>query len=163
MGRLHLTLPVAAACMVLASVILCAPVVIEAAQITVPGNYATIQAAITAALPGDTVVVAPGTYDGPITLKDGVDLRGSETARTVLSLSGSSGPVMTVDGNVTVTISSFTFQNAAIGIRVTGDPAAVAITNRLRRITWRLSACRNPSSQPGHAHCRCRYPCCHAR
>lgn len=36
--------------------------------------FLTIQAAITAASAGDTVVVHPGTYVEPITLKDGVDL-----------------------------------------------------------------------------------------
>ncbi|MFB0515708.1 MAG: right-handed parallel beta-helix repeat-containing protein, partial [Candidatus Neomarinimicrobiota bacterium] len=40
-------------------------------------TYSTIQAAINAALYGDTVLVLPGTYNTSITMKDGVSLIGS--------------------------------------------------------------------------------------
>ena len=34
------------------------------AELTVPGDYTTIQSAINAASPGDTVIISPGTYSG---------------------------------------------------------------------------------------------------
>ncbi len=40
----------------------------QAAMLTVPGNYATIQAAINAATDGDEIVVAPGTYTQTLNL-----------------------------------------------------------------------------------------------
>jgi len=36
------------------------------ATITVPGDHSTVQAAINAANPGDTILVGPGTYVGQI-------------------------------------------------------------------------------------------------
>ena len=37
---------------------------VQAATINVPADYATIQAAVNAANPGDTIIVAAGTYSG---------------------------------------------------------------------------------------------------
>lgn len=49
-----------------------------ATTINVPGDYATIQAAIDSASPGDTIVVAAGTYDEMVVLdKDGLTLQGA--------------------------------------------------------------------------------------
>src|SRR6186713_290641 len=61
----------------------------EAATIRVPADAATIQQAIAAAAPGDTVLVAPGTYIENLTFLG--------KAITVVS---ESGPAVTViDGN----------------------------------------------------------------
>ena len=66
----------------------------------VPEDQPTIQAAIDAALPGETVVVAPGFWDERIWIRDkAITLRGvAGTDRTTLSGTGSSGPVITVEG-----------------------------------------------------------------
>jgi len=129
MRRMHSSIKRPAAGMILAGLLLCSPAAGEAAQLDVPGTYTTIQAAIAAAQPGDTIVVAPGTYREALTLTDGVDLRGVETARTLLDLSGASGPIVLVEG--AATISSFTFLNAATGISVAVNASPVSITNNV--------------------------------
>ena len=58
------------------------PAATQAATINVPatGSTASIQAAVDAASPGDTIVVAPGIYTGPTVNveKDGITIRGLE-------------------------------------------------------------------------------------
>lgn len=57
----------------------------------VPGDHATIAAALAAAAPGDAVVVGPGTYrEGPLAVRRGVRLQGSGWARTVIDGGGAS-------------------------------------------------------------------------
>ena len=65
-----------------------------ATVIHVPGDYATIQAAIDAACTGDTVQVANGTYYEHITLKDGVQVLGAGAGVTTID-GGGSGSVVT--------------------------------------------------------------------
>jgi len=52
--------------------------------INVPGGFGTIQQAIKASKPGDTIVVAPGEYKEDITIEDGIELRGAGTDATTL-------------------------------------------------------------------------------
>ena len=50
---------------ILSLLLLCTPLSLSAAIINVPGDQSTIQAGINAAVDGDTVLVADGTYTGP--------------------------------------------------------------------------------------------------
>src|SRR5262245_25615417 len=59
--------------------VICVPFA-QAALLRVPRNYPTIQAGITAASAGDTVLVAPGIYTESIIMKSGVQIYGEPGA-----------------------------------------------------------------------------------
>ncbi|HSN26026.1 MAG TPA: right-handed parallel beta-helix repeat-containing protein [Kofleriaceae bacterium] len=60
----------------------------SAHRLDVPAQYATIQQAIDAASPGDTVKVAPGQYTESVKLRPGVCLVGSGARKTTLDARG---------------------------------------------------------------------------
>ena len=57
-----------------------------AAELYVPGDYPTVQSAINAAQPGDTVLVDAGVYNEYIFLKSGVTVQGSGADQTKIVL-----------------------------------------------------------------------------
>ncbi len=65
----------------------------RAAVLNVPGQYATIQAAIDAAGSGDVVQVAAGTYSENITLKNGITVQGSGAETCILQGNGATSVV----------------------------------------------------------------------
>lgn len=78
----------------------------QGATIHVPADYSTIQAAINAASNGDTIVVAPGTY------QENIDFQGK--AITVMSSGGST--VTTIDGGKTAPVVVFDTNEGATSI-----------------------------------------------
>ncbi|HEY3488096.1 MAG TPA: CFI-box-CTERM domain-containing protein [Gammaproteobacteria bacterium] len=105
------------------------PTSINAAVLNVPSsNFPTIQAAVTSAVSGDEILIAPGTYTGTVTLKSGVDLRGVETARTLLR-STNSTPVITITDANNIVIRNLTFSGGN-GILIE-DSTAVDIVNNV--------------------------------
>jgi hypothetical protein len=91
---------------------------VAAAELNVPDDYSTIQAAIDAASSGDSIVVAAGTYTENVLLKSGVDVRGAEAARTFLEPETSDDPVVLADGIDDVLFANFTIFNALLGFDV---------------------------------------------
>ena len=89
-----------------------------AAELSVPGSFATIQAAIDAAVDGDTVVVAPGAYIENLTLKTGVDVRGEEAARTFIEPATSTAPAVLASSIDNVLFANLTIINAQTGFDV---------------------------------------------
>jgi len=97
------------------------PVSLRAAVINVPASQSTIQAGVNAALSGDTVLVAPGTYTG--TGNFNIDSAGKNI--TIKSSGGAAGTIIDMTGaspinqkhafNIhngeTVTINGFTIKN----------------------------------------------------
>ncbi|MFH1502553.1 MAG: C1 family peptidase [Candidatus Eisenbacteria bacterium] len=69
----------------------------------VPAQYATIQAAIDASSPPDTVFVAPGTYYENVLMKDGVSVV-STGGRAETAISSSAAPVVNVTGMCDLTL-----------------------------------------------------------
>ncbi len=69
----------------------------------VPGEYATIQAAVSAADPGDLVLVAPGAYPESVSVTTpGLTIRGTDRNRVILDgeLTRENGILITADGVV---------------------------------------------------------------
>ena len=101
----------------------------SAATLTVPGDYATIQAAVDAAAPGDTIAVSAGVYYEHVTIAKPLTLTGAGAGATTIDGSGS-GPVLTVSGagvtvrQLTVTDGGSSTHPASNGIRVSGATGA---------------------------------------
>ncbi|MGH3813639.1 MAG: right-handed parallel beta-helix repeat-containing protein [Pseudonocardiaceae bacterium] len=94
-----------------------------AVTITVPGDAPTISAAVTAAEPGDLVLVGPGTYRETVQITtEGITLRGTDRARVVID-----GEVIRPNGVVVrsagVTVQNLTVRHALLnGVLITGMP-----------------------------------------
>ena len=73
--------------------------------LTVPDDYLTIQAAIDAAQPGDTVSIAAGSYKENLVIDKPLSLVGEDRTTTIIRSSGSAQDVITVNlaqGNVAI-------------------------------------------------------------
>jgi len=115
----------------LASILSTAILLVRAspAEIRVPSDYSTIQAAIDAASPGDTIIVEAGTYNERVYIDKTLTLLGAkhgEDARTRATTGESVidwplGPVQIVADNVV--LDGFTIQGATISPTI--DPSAL--------------------------------------
>ncbi len=109
------TLPGNCICLI---ILLCLTSVIFAADITVPGDYATIQEAIDAANDMDTVIVTTGTYTENIQFKGkNITLRSTNPTQTSVVQStvidgNQQGSVVTFEGTETIaTLTGFTVRS----------------------------------------------------
>lgn len=87
----------------------------------VPAQYATIQTAIDVAQPGDTVLVAPGTYTEHVVLKSGVRLQGSGADQTTLDGQGAQISIVNADDARGASVRGFRFINAGPSPDGNGD------------------------------------------
>ncbi len=107
----------------LAACALAAPWAAGAAKVRVPANYPTIQAAVTAAAPGDIILVSAGTYSEPqIVIDKPLVVLGAGADATIIdggsaSLATEGLVRITAGGNVV--LSGFTLQNAGASGGVT--------------------------------------------
>ena len=85
------------------------------AELAVPGEYRTIQAAIDAARPGDAVRIKAGTYDESLILKDGVRLIGEGYDRVTIRSDGSRADVLLVRNCSSGLVTGLTLQHAGAG------------------------------------------------
>lgn len=97
------------------------PETAESVTISVPTDTPSIQEAVDAALPGDTIEIGPGTYDESVDVRtDDLIVRGTERNDVVLDGGHvkSNGIVVTGDG---VRVENLTVQNYTLnGVLVTG-------------------------------------------
>jgi nitrous oxidase accessory protein len=91
--RVHGTLAIAAAAL-LGWAVAAAPSVVTAATVRVEAAAGGLQAALAAAEPGDRLLLAPGRYEGPITIDRELTLEGETGA--ILD-GGGSGRTVTID------------------------------------------------------------------
>lgn len=89
--------------------------------ITVPGNFASIQAAVSAAKPNDTIEIASGTYAERVVINKSditiIGLDGSGGARVVLdgtTLGGGTGLGIHIAGTATAPVSNVEIRNLVV-------------------------------------------------
>ena len=122
--------------------LLAGPSLAAAVTKNVPGDYATIQAAINAAANDPTnpytIMIEPpasGSYPGGIEIighPNSLTLVGRETARTVLSGGGTGRLLHIANNNAgSIVIRNLLFRSAAEGVFVTGNSSTVTITNNV--------------------------------
>jgi len=97
---------------------------------TEPGNYTTIQAAIAAAVSGDTIVVSSGTYNESLTISKNINLTGAGTV-VIQAPAGRQGIVVGQLGSVTVNITGITISgsNSFNGGGIENFAGIITITN----------------------------------
>lgn len=106
---------------------------VHAATINVPGDYATIQAAINAAGASDTIIVAAGTYAENVILNKDITLRSaSGSASTIIQPAAgigidvqAGGAGCTIGGAINT---GFTIIGKTFSIQLTNAPANVLIS-----------------------------------
>jgi parallel beta-helix repeat protein len=125
------------------------------ATITVPGDYATIGAAVAAASDGDVIDIAPGTYTDNVAVDKAVVIRGAQGSDvTTVTAASSSGAVFRITTS-DVTLSGFTISGCtdrwAAGIWVDGYDYATAngFTASISDVT--VSKCVIENNQTGVA------------
>lgn len=106
-----------------AACLCCLALALDAGAVTrsVPGDFATVQAAIDAAEPGDVVEVDVGTYTENLVLDvddSEIEVRGVEAARTFLVAQDPSLPVVTGAGVNDLLFANFTFKDSNEGFRL---------------------------------------------
>jgi len=84
--------------------------------LTVPDDYPTIQAAVSAAGPGDTISVRNGVYTGNINISKSLTLQGEDRETTIIDGSESENVVHITASHVTV--GGFTVRNGKNGIEI---------------------------------------------
>ena len=86
------------------------PVTANSATIYVPDSYDTIQGAVNAANPGDTIIVRPGIYTENVFLNKSLTLIGEDRNATIISGGHSRSVIHVVSPNVV--IMNFTIRNS---------------------------------------------------
>jgi hypothetical protein len=79
-------------------------------QLHVPSEYATIQSAINAAHPGETVRVSAGTYSESVVMRPGVCLLGSGAKHTILDAHGEGRTLIDLTAAPGSVVSGFTLR-----------------------------------------------------
>ncbi len=101
-------------------------------HLVVPGTYASIQAAIDNAVPGDSIEVQAGIYEETLLFKEGIELKGAGPDSTIVRTSTMSKAVIKVTDAASGSIAGFTFGYSDIApgtLNVEDYPHAVEVVN----------------------------------
>jgi predicted outer membrane repeat protein len=113
-------------------ILLALPNPAHARRIFVPKQHKTIQKAIDAASPGDTVWVGPGVYRGPLVMKKPLTLFADMGPDTTILDGGDSVRVLHIEGVKNAAVIGFTIRrghaNSGGGIACVGDTAIMIAT-----------------------------------
>jgi len=97
----------------------------------VPGDFATLQAALDAAPRTATILVAPGHYTGPFVIRQSLTVRAAQPG--VVHLSAPEGEaVVTIYGAHDVTVEGFVIEGGYLGVLVEESEAVTLARNRIR-------------------------------
>jgi len=100
-------------------------------KINVPADYTSIDAAINAANPGDTIFVAAGTYTENVTVDKSVTIKGASADNTIVQGAGNNTVFHILADKVSV--SGFTIKNAyniwQSGIQISGADNVKIVKN----------------------------------
>lgn len=125
--------------LLLVALLLALPAPARATRIFVPKQQRTIQKAIDAASPGDTVWVGAGTYRGPFVLKKSIVLFGDEGPDSTILDGGDSVRVLHIEGVRGAGVIGFTIRrghaNSGGGISCVRD-SSVMIASCLFEKNW---------------------------
>ncbi|MCB0186852.1 MAG: hypothetical protein KDE31_21445, partial [Caldilineaceae bacterium] len=97
------------------------------------GNYCSIQAAINAATPGDTVFITDGTYVEKLTIYKPLTLQGESRAGVLINASSFTGYAIDAQGDYAFVLKSFTLDgpdsdaSGNYGLKVWGNNATAII------------------------------------
>ncbi len=109
------------------------------ATLAVPGDHATIQAAVDAANPGDTVEVGPGTYAEQLLIEtEALLLAAADSENPPVLHGGGSGTGIEINGAGDVTIRGFEIRDYVTAIRVEESPNVTIEENAIIENDWAL-------------------------
>jgi nitrous oxidase accessory protein NosD len=91
-------------------------------EIAFPGDYATLQEAVDAIIPGGTITLAPGKYPAGLTLWKPLTLKGADSSRVILEgRNGESPAISTVSEGQGVQLEGVTLSGGLWGALVGGQ------------------------------------------
>lgn len=99
------------------------------------GCYSKISSAVTAARPGDTILVAPGTYNEDVMVTKPVSLIGEDAATTIINANGLANGVyidgMDNHGLKNVVVTGFTVENAEFEGILVANATSVSVQSNV--------------------------------